>query len=502
MNEPSPELYFGLVGAIGTDLAKVEHALKGALASVGYIAVPIKLSDLMRELNSPWSDFPEKELPEYYDKAMDAGNNLRKTLCDGSVLAKLAIASIRRRRDKAGPEEGRRVAYIFNSLKRPEEIDCLRKIYGPSVFIISAYSPRAARVSRLATLLAERQHENQSTEFRAKAEQLITRDENEKSPFGQGVRKAYPLADLFVRTSSVASLTAAIDRFVHILFGDVWITPTRDEEGMAFASLAALRSGSPARQVGASITDNLGHLLSVGTNEVAKPGGGQYWEGDTPDGRDFQYEEYDTSDKMRRNLLSDVIERLRKLGRLSPDCPSNHQLLDPESDSYKALRDAQLFDTIDFIRAVHAEASALFSAGFGARGSTMYVTTFPCHECARHIVVSGLKRVVYIEPYPKSLVSELFRDSISVDADEQGDHRIQFVPFVGIAPSIYGQLFKCTTDRKRKQQDGKIEKWSGLSSFPHLSVSYSAKAARVAETAMIEGFTSRLVKEGIADEQN
>ncbi len=502
MNEEYPELFFGLVGAIGTDLTQVVELLKNALASVGYIGVPIRLSDLMRELRPPWSDFPERNHPEYYEKAMDAGNNLRAKLEDGGVLAKLAIASIRRRRDKAVSEEGLKVAYILNSLKRPEEIDCLREIYGPSVFIISAYSPRSARVDKLASRLAERQHENQSTAYRGQAEELITRDENEKSPLGQGVRKAYPRADLFVRTSSVANLRASIDRFVGLLFGDEFKTPSRDEEGMALASLAALRSASPARQVGASITDEFGRVLGVGTNEVAKPGGGQYWEGDSSDGRDFLYEEYDTSDKMRLNLLSDVIDRLRKLDHLSPNCPPNSQLLDPESDSHKALRDAQLFDTIDFIRAVHAEASALFSVGYGARGSTMHVTTFPCHECARHIVISGIKRVVYIEPYPKSLVSELFRDSISVDADEQGDHRIQFVPFVGIAPSIYSQLFKCTTSKKRKQKDGKIQKWSASSSFPHLSVSYSAKAARVAETAMIEGFIERLVKEGIADEQN
>jgi cytidine deaminase len=254
--------------------------------------------------------------------------------------------------------------------------------------------------------------------------------------------------------------------------------------------------------VGAAITDDAGRVLGVGTNEVAKPRGGQYWEGDSDDGRDFLYGDYDTSDKMRMNLLSDVIDRLRKLGCLSDTCPAISELLAPESESYKALRDAQLFDTIDFIRAVHAEASALFSAGYSARGATLYVTTFPCHECARHIVISGVKRVVYIEPYPKSLVSELFRDSISVDANEQSDQRIQFVPFVGIAPSVYAELFKSTPNKKRKEQDGKIRKWTASSSFPHLSVSYSADAARVAETAMINDFSRKLLEEGIANEQN
>ncbi|MDN3612645.1 hypothetical protein QWZ16_23945 [Vibrio ostreicida] len=29
------------------------------------------------------------------------------------------------------------------------------------------------------------------------------------------------------------------------------------------------------------------------------------------------------------------------------------------------------------------------------------VRLFPCHNCAKHIVASGIKRVVYVEPYPK-----------------------------------------------------------------------------------------------------
>jgi len=502
MNGTHPELVFGLVGAIGTDLAQVEDALKNSLTSVGYIPVPIKLSDLMRELNPPWSSFPERGDPEYYGKAMDAGNKLREDLQDASAMAKLAIASIRRRRDKAAEEKCLKVAYILNSLKRPEEIDHLRSVYGPSVFIISAYSPRESRVGRLAMRLAEQQHENSSAKYRGPAEELISRDEKEKKVFGQSVRKAYPLADLFLRTASRASVAGSIERFIQVLFGDFWKTPTRDEEGMALANLASLRSASPARQVGAAITDDYGRVVSIGTNEVAKAKGGQYWEGDTEDGRDFLYADRDQSDKMRWNLLSDLIERLRGLKRLSKDCPANSELFNSDLDDYEVLRDAQLFDTIDFVRCVHAEASALFSAGLASRGATLYVTDFPCHECARHIVISGILKVVYIEPYPKSLVAELFRDSISVDADEGSDHRIQFVPFSGIAPSVYGQLFRVPSNRRRKGEDGKITKWEPLSSFPHLFAAYSEQAIRLAESALILHFQQTLIKKGILNDQN
>jgi hypothetical protein len=166
------------------------------------------------------------------------------------------------------------------------------------------------------------------------------------------------------------------------------------------------------------------------------------------------------------------------------------------------LKEAQLFDTIDFIRAVHAEASALLSAGALAVDATMYVTTFPCHECARHIVFAGIKRVVYVEPYPKSLVSELFKDSVSVDPEVEEGGRVDFVPFMGIAPSLYIQAFRASQKGPRKGSDGTITKWSLPSSFPHLPVPYSLLANHVNETDTIDELISQLTKEGMIDEPN
>jgi hypothetical protein len=42
-----PEIFFGLVGAVGTDLRSVGHQLKDELHRVGYSADIIRLSDLM-----------------------------------------------------------------------------------------------------------------------------------------------------------------------------------------------------------------------------------------------------------------------------------------------------------------------------------------------------------------------------------------------------------------------------------------------------------------------
>jgi len=43
----------------------------------------------------------------------------------------------------------------------------------------------------------------------------------------------------------------------------------------------------------------------------------------------------------------------------------------------------------------------------GIVGSTLYCTNYPCHYCAKHIIAAGINRVVYLEPYEKSLARKL-----------------------------------------------------------------------------------------------
>ena len=51
---------------------------------------------------------------------------------------------------------------------------------------------------------------------------------------------------------------------------------------------------------------------------------------------------------------------------------------------------------------LHAEANAITKIakyGNNSDGATLYVTTSPCLECAKLIIQSGIKRVVYSEKY-------------------------------------------------------------------------------------------------------
>ena len=45
---------------------------------------------------------------------------------------------------------------------------------------------------------------------------------------------------------------------------------------------------------------------------------------------------------------------------------------------------------------VHAEANAILNSTTPLAGATLYVTLFPCNECTKLIIQSGIKEIVYI----------------------------------------------------------------------------------------------------------
>jgi cytidine deaminase len=298
------------------------------------------------------------------------------------------------------------------------------------------------------------------------------------------VRSTFKKADLFVSEAGRKNARRQLRRFVELLFGHPFHTPTRDEMGMAYAYAASVRTADLSRHVGAAITTKDGEVLAVGTNEVPKSGGGLYWSGDQGDDRDF-VRGYDSSERLRRELLTDLLRRLGSdLSWLSPAFEDSPELLELLADRFAALGpdratasalesplvlDARLLDVIEFGRTVHAEMAALSAAarnGIRVQDATLYCTTFPCHECARHIVAAGISRVVYIEPYPKSRVAELFEDSIGLghEASELGD-RVRFEPFVGVSPKRFFDIFSWVPRKKSVVEpaaalSGEIVSWS------------------------------------------
>ena len=80
-------------------------------------------------------------------------------------------------------------------------------------------------------------------------------------------------------------------------------------------------------------------------------------------------------------------------------------------DEFPWERDGQQ-DMTKYPYVVHAELNAVLNAnGRDLRGSKLYVALFPCNECAKAIIQSGVKEVIYL--------SDKYADSMSTLASKR-----------------------------------------------------------------------------------
>ena len=59
-------------------------------------------------------------------------------------------------------------------------------------------------------------------------------------------------------------------------------------------------------------------------------------------------------------------------------------------------RDGDYLDT-KYPYVVHAEPNAILNANSKTQGCTLYVSLFPCNECAKLIIQSGIKEIVFMD---------------------------------------------------------------------------------------------------------
>lgn len=449
------ELVIGLVAPIGCNRNYVRTALQRLLAPRAYRVNHVRLSDSLPKF-AEILDIPIRDAP-YFERVhsyMDAGTALRRTSGSCNALALSAVftvASLRQKPTADDPEPDPRLprhVHVLDSLKRPEEVRTLRQIYGPGFFLVGAFAPRNSRKRFL------RENHDLSED---EAEELPKRDEDEEQDkrFGQQTRDTFHLSDVFVDVSTYEECHRALERFLGLVFGDTFLTPHVDEFAMQAAFGASLRSGTLARQIGAALVARTGELISAGHNEVPRPGGGLYCAEDPSDERD-----------LARRFDSNTVQ-LRKIADQAARTLMAEGLVQDVERTAAVLARSKLRDVTEYGRTVHAEMEALLSAarlGVSVRDATLYTTTFPCHNCARHTVAAGVKRIVYIEPYPKSEALALHGDAICHVGDDSSSHdarkRIIMAPFLGIAPRRYDDLFAMVradgTVLARKADDGSM----------------------------------------------
>ncbi|EOV8090849.1 anti-phage dCTP deaminase [Vibrio parahaemolyticus] len=443
----SQELIIGLCGAIGSGVKALKDNLIHSLESSGYQVQHIRISNIIAEKTNIVID--NIHGAERYITLQDKGDELRsehKT----SILAACAIEEIAVARtifcqdeieedDQASViKTTKKIAYVIDQLKHPDEVKLLRSVYPRNFYLLGLIRTEKERRLNL-------EEEKMSLQ---EIDELIRRD-RKGVDHGQQVEKTLHNADYFIHNVHNHSqlLEKSVDRFIKLVHGVNGITPTIDEIGMHAAHSASLRSACLSRQVGAAITDEHGGVISTGCNDVPSFNGGLYNSNSSTDFRCVHRGQC-TNDKHKALLKEEIRDILSKE-------LNNEVLLNTLTD--KITSGTKIKSLIEYSRAVHAEMDAIVALARNnkesAVGKTLFATTYPCHNCARHIVAAGIKRVVYIEPYEKSLAMKLHDDSIT---DSGESEKVKLSPFEGVSPRRFEAFFR--SNGNRKDDDGRVIK--------------------------------------------
>ncbi|WOX47975.1 anti-phage dCTP deaminase [Aeromonas sp. XH] len=444
------ELIIGIVSSVGTEYKRVTEPLTDKLQGFGYTVKEIRVSSILPKYNGK----NEYERIKHY---MNAGDALRNKSGNNAILS----AGVAKEISNSRTTGTLKTAYIVNSLKHPSEVELLRKIYGDGFYLIGIHADEKRR----------RQHLCEDKGLtQVEANELIKIDEDESVDHGQKTRDTYHLSDFFLNFGSNSDqVKNGLQRFLELIFSHPYKNPTFDEFAMFMAFNSSVRSGDLSRQVGAVISREK-QIIATGANDVPKSGGGLYWAEvdkktgkveDHPDGKDYTRER-DSNKQAQAEIIEEIANNLLGSGLFKEE----RQL-----EIIKILKDSKISDLTEFGRVVHAEMDALLScgrAGIPTSGSTIYCTTFPCHNCAKHIIASGVERVVYVEPYPKSRALDFHSESITLKSELEestldNKETVAFEPFIGIGPRRFLDLFSMSlgggAKLKRKDKGGAILEW-------------------------------------------
>ncbi|MBM9521200.1 hypothetical protein JWG39_15375 [Desulforhopalus vacuolatus] len=458
------EIIIGIVSSVGTESSRVITPLSDRLQQFGYKSIEIKVSSLLKA-NASLNEY------ERIKNHMIAGDDLRKNSSNNAILAYGTATLIKEKRDETIPKR----AFIINSLKHPDEVEVLRKIYGQGFYLFGIHTDKKRRLYYLI---------NDKGLNSSQAAELTEIDEDENISYGQRTRDTYHLSDFYINFGrNDDQVKNTIQRFLELIFSHPYKNPTFDEFAMFMAFSSSVRSGDLSRQVGAVISKNH-QIIATGANECPVSGGGLYWSEvddttgevvDKNDGKDYTRNE-DSNKAEQTQIIEEIISGASKINDVTLEQIENLRSL---------LELSRIRDLTEFGRVVHAEMEALLScsrSGISCVGGTLYCTTFPCHNCAKHIIASGIERVVYVEPYPKSKALEFHSDSITLrttlDEESSGSH-VVFEPFTGVGARRFLDFFSMNLGAgnklKRKTKEGLTLDWDRSTAQPRvllLSESY------------------------------
>lgn len=204
-------------------------------------------------------------------------------------------------------------------------------------------------------------------------------------------------------------------KFASLIFHPGLITPSSDERCMEVAYTAKLNSSCVSRQVGAVITNASHSIRSIGWNEVPygqMPCGlrsiSDIVNNDFEDYKRCMYSDFERGTSNQTNIYKDGQTFQEKVAEDYKDIIDTMDQRSHSKCSVFCFRDLHNRYTGEknqvYGRSLHAEENALMQiskfGGEGLMNGLIYVTASPCELCSRKLYQVGVRKIVYIDPYP------------------------------------------------------------------------------------------------------
>lgn len=198
-------------------------------------------------------------------------------------------------------------------------------------------------------------------------------------------------------------------KFSTLILHPALITPSAEERCMVVAHTAKLNSSCLSRQVGAVITNQYHSIRTIGWNEVPY--------GQMPCGLKDLDQVGHAECEGCEHIYSDFEKGSRSHydgqdfpHKVTEDMPD----LEQDKNNLKGLPYSYCFKTLHnryegeknqvFTRSLHAEENAILQmAKYGGEplmNGVIYVTASPCELCSKKLYQIGVRKIVFIDPYP------------------------------------------------------------------------------------------------------
>ncbi len=408
-----PNLIIGLTGPFGSGCGEMRQVLENLKFH------PFKISDDIRQELETTGGLIEKGKLNWRKVLQDHGNNKREKSRDywvKKVLDRINAADI-------GDDE-----VVIDGFRNFQEVQEIRKIY-PNFFLVAICAEKSERWQRVKS-----DYEGRYNEF----ERDDRRDRSEDFDWGQGVQKCVDDADYVYNNNKSffvypqgkeepnsdkigRTLRKQAEEFVSLMQGmEGCRGPNPEEVQIAAAYAQSNSSKCRKRHVGAVITikrNDQEFPISMGFNE------------NPPTVPTCYKLEVCCKDE-------DMTAKLKARGRniYCPSCGKHHENLnEPWLCECGENLKGYLYPNrnMELCTAIHAEERAILSlGGRSATDGRLYVTTFPCFQCARLIIDAEIGEVIYVEAYPMKETAEFLEKN-----------QVKVTPFSGFTARAFFRVF-------------------------------------------------------------